>query len=59
MVKAHLYARRYQTMGVLGSGGGSLGLGGTKYDPTTWGGSTGTVAGGLQEVWEGVTGGQG
>ena len=46
-------------MGVLGSGGGSLGLGGTKYDPTTWGGSTGTVAGGLQEVWEGVTGGQG
>ena len=24
-------------MGIFGSGGGTLGLGGTKYDPTTWG----------------------
>ena len=46
-------------MGLFGSGGGTLGLGGTKYDPTTWGGTTGDVAGGLQEAYESITGAQG
>ena len=42
-------------MGLFGSGGGTLGLGGTKYDPTTYGGTTGDIAGGIQDAGETIT----
>ena len=40
-------------MGLFGSGGGSLGLGGTKYDPTTYDGTLADITGGLQDTYEG------
>jgi len=39
-------------MGLFGKGGGTLGLGGTKYDPTTYGGTLGDVTGGIQDIYE-------
>ena len=44
-------------MGLLGSGGGTLGLGGTKWDPTTW--SSGGELGGEWSLWgKGTPGGE-
>ena len=43
-------------MGIFGSGGGTLGLGGTKYDPTTYGGVVGDVASAGQDLYEDIIG---